>query len=66
MLFRSDGVVRTLTPGAVNAEVEVQTAQGLAVVAIVAQATVKELGLAPGAPVTALIKASDIVLAVID
>lgn len=63
---RLDGVVRTLTPGAVNAEVEVQTAPGLVIVAIVAQAIVKELGLAPGVPVTALIKASDIVLAVID
>jgi molybdate transport system regulatory protein len=61
---RLQGQVRSVTPGAVNAEVVVDTAEGLAVVAIVAQSTVADLGLAPGAPLTVLVKASDIILAV--
>jgi molybdate transport system regulatory protein len=59
-----EGRVRSVTQGAVNAEVVVDTAEGLAVVAIVTQSTVADLGLAPGAPVTVLVKASDIILAV--
>jgi molybdate transport system regulatory protein len=49
----------------VNAEVTVQAAHGLAVVAIVTQRAVEELGLAPGVAVTALVKAADVVLAVV-
>lgn len=60
---RLDGVVRAVHPGAVNAEVTVQTAEGLQVVAIVTQASVQALGLAPGDAVTALVKASDVILA---
>jgi molybdate transport system regulatory protein len=56
--------VRSVTPGAVNAEVVMDTAAGLAVVATVAQSTVADLGLAPGSSVTVLVKASDIILAV--
>jgi molybdate transport system regulatory protein len=63
---RFDGVVLAVTPGAVNAEVAVQVAEGMVVVATVGQATVGELGLAAGEPVVALFKASDVVLAVID
>jgi molybdate transport system regulatory protein len=62
---RFDGTVRSVRPGAVNAEVTVEAAHGLAVVAIVTQAAVDDLGLAPGVPVTALVKASDVVLAVV-
>jgi len=56
--------VRSVTPGAVNAEVVMDTAAGLAVVATVAQSTVADLGLTPGSSVTVLVKASDIILAV--
>lgn len=62
---RLDGTVRRVTPGAVNAEVEVDGPGGLAVVAIVAQAAVASLGLAPGAPVTALVNAPDVLVATI-
>lgn len=62
---RFEGTVRSVRPGAVNAEVTVEAAHGLAVVAIVTQAAVEELDLAPGVPVTALVKASDVVLAVV-
>jgi molybdate transport system regulatory protein len=61
---RLEGQVRSVKPGAVNAEVLVDTTEGLPVVAIVAQSTVADLGLAPGVPVTVLVKASDIILAV--
>jgi molybdate transport system regulatory protein len=61
---RLEGQVRSVTPGEVNAEVVVDTAEGLPVVAVVAQITVADLGLAPGAPVTVLVKGSDIILAV--
>lgn len=60
---RLDGVVTAVTPGAVNAEVDIEAEGGVAVVAIVTQASVEALSLKPGAPVTALVKASDIVLA---
>ncbi len=58
------GQVLSVTPGAVNAEVVVRAASGVDVVAVVPQAAVTDLGLKPGAGVTALVKASDIVLAV--
>ena len=60
---RFEGVVQALRPGAVNAEVIVETSQGLGIAAILAQSEVTELGLAVGSPVTALVKASDIILA---
>jgi molybdate transport system regulatory protein len=61
---RLDGTVRSVTPGSVNAEVVVDAAGGLSVVAIVTRGAVQELGLAPGSAVTALVKASDVILAV--
>lgn len=60
---RLDGVVTAVTPGAVNAEVSIEAAGGVPIVAIVPQASVEGLSLQPGAAVTALVKASDIVLA---
>jgi molybdate transport system regulatory protein len=58
------GVVATLTPGAVNAQVQLDLDGGGRVVAIVAQDGVRDLGLAVGARATALVKASDVILAV--
>ena len=60
---RLDGVVTAVTPGAVNAEVSIEAAGGVPIVAIVPQEAIDGLALQPGAPVTALVKASDIVLA---
>jgi molybdate transport system regulatory protein len=60
---RLEGVVTAVTPGAVNAEVLVEAEGGVPVVAIVTQASVEALGLRPGAAVTALVKASDLLLA---
>lgn len=60
---RLDGVVTSVTSGAVNAEVSIEAEGGVPLVAIVTQASIEALSLKPGAPVTALVKASDIVLA---
>lgn len=61
---RLDGRVARVTPGAVNAEVVVE-AGGVAVVAIVAQSAVEALQLAPGRAVTALVNASEVVVATV-
>lgn len=60
---RLDGRVLRVTPGAVNAEVLLETEAGVQVVAVVPQSAVQELGLAPGAQATALLKASDLIIA---
>ena len=60
---RYEGRVQQVSPGAVNAEVTVHTDDGLAVVAIVNQASVAALGLAPGTAVSVLFQASDVILA---
>ena len=60
---RFDGVVRAVRPGAVNAEVSVEAADGLPIVTIVTQSSIDSLGLAPGRAVTALVSASDVILA---
>lgn len=60
------GTVQHIQPGAVNSEVTLALAEGgAALVATVTQASVAALGLAVGAPATALVKASDVVLAVL-
>ena len=61
---RLPGTVAVVTPGAVNAEVLLDTDDGGQVAAIVTQGSVKALGLAPGVRATALFKASSVILAV--
>ena len=51
-----------MTPGAVNAEVVLDIGGGTSIAAIVTQESLKALGLAPGAPATALFKASSVIL----
>jgi molybdate transport system regulatory protein len=58
------GVVATVTDGAVNAEVTLRIADGLEIVAIITRQSVADLGLVPGKPAMALIKASFVTLAV--
>ena len=60
-----EGEVRSVTPGAVNAEVVIETDDGVAIVAVITQAAARELGLASGVRATALVKASDVILAVV-
>lgn len=60
------GIVETLKPGAVNAEVTLRVAHDMTVTAIVTMESVKDLGLAVGEAAIALIKSSFVILAVSD
>ncbi len=63
---RLHGTVCAVAPGAVNSEVtlELDGGGGVRIVAIVTEASARALGLAPGVEATALVKASDVILAV--
>lgn len=61
-----NGTVARVVPGAVNAEVVVALSGGKTLTAIVTQESVANLELHEGKPVTALIKASSIILAIVD
>jgi len=58
-----EGKVTALTPGAVNAEVVVDIGGGLSIAAVVTKSSAQALGLAVGRPVTALFKASSVIVA---
>jgi molybdate transport system ATP-binding protein len=58
------GTVTRLQPGAVNAEVLIDVGGGQTLAAIVTQESARSLGLAPGASVLALFKASSVILGV--
>lgn len=60
---RLKGVVEQVDSGSVNAEVAICLPGGSRVHAVVTREAVLELGLKPGVAATALIKASDVVLA---
>ena len=57
------GTVKAVTKGAVNAEI-VLSASGLEVTAIITNDSASRLELAPGKPASAVIKASNVILAV--
>jgi len=57
------GKISSIVPGAVNAEVSVQTEGGDTLVAIVTSSSIKALGLSAGKPVVALVKAPWVMLA---
>jgi molybdate transport system regulatory protein len=58
------GSVSSVTPGAVNAEVDIALDGGGHIAATVTQASLDALGFAPGSRATALFKASSVILAV--
>jgi molybdopterin-binding protein len=58
------GKVKSVTPGAVNAEVVIELAGGVQVVSIITMRAVADLGLAPGKDAYAVIKASNVMVAV--
>jgi molybdate transport system regulatory protein len=58
------GVVRSITPGAVNAEVLLEIAGGNTVAAMVTMDSVRALGLAEGVSAVALFKAPSVILGV--
>lgn len=57
-----DGTVEAVKLGAVNSEVDVALPGGGKIVATVTNDSVKELGLAAGKPVVAIIKASSVIV----
>ncbi len=58
------GTVKQITPGAVNAEVLIELPGGHQLVSIITMQSVRNLELAPGKPVYAVIKASNVMLGV--
>jgi len=63
---RLAGTVTTIIPGAVNSEIKLQLAGGRTLVAIITDDGLKELGLKVGSTCCAVIKASQVLIAVND
>jgi len=57
------GTVKKIVPGAVNAEVTIDIGDGQEVVAIITSGSVERLGLKTASRATAVIKASDVLVA---
>jgi molybdopterin-binding protein len=57
------GKVKEVIDGPVVSEVDVETPSGLIVTSVITTRSVKELGLAPGRDVIALVKATEVSLA---
>lgn len=57
------GTVQSVTPGAVNTEVVIETAGGERIVSIITKELAETLGLVPGKAAYAVIKASDVLVA---
>ncbi|HKW11474.1 MAG TPA: TOBE domain-containing protein [Gemmatimonadaceae bacterium] len=60
------GTVESVTMGAVMAEVVVKLASGERIVSAITAESAKNLGLASGKPVTAIIKSTEVILGVDD
>ena len=60
------GTVKTVTDGAVMSEVVIEIAGGNEVVAAITAESARRLGLAPGKKVVAIIKSTEVLLAVDD
>jgi molybdopterin-binding protein len=58
------GTVKRILPGAVNTEVIVELADGLEVVAMITKESAERLNLLVGKEVYAVIKASDVMIAI--
>ena len=58
------GKVKTITPGTVNCEVVVELPGGQEIVSVITRHSAEQLGLVPGQAVLAVIKASNVMIAV--
>ncbi|MBN1771322.1 MAG: molybdopterin-binding protein [Deltaproteobacteria bacterium] len=58
------GKVKAVTPGAVNTEVIVELPGGTVITSMITRTSAEQLGLAPGKPVYAVIKASNVMIAI--
>jgi molybdopterin-binding protein len=59
-----NGKVKSITKGAVNAEITIQIAPGVEIVSIITLASVRSLGLKKGAEAYAIVKASSVMVGV--
>lgn len=57
------GKIKTVTKGAINSTVEVVTVNGLALTSVITNESLEEMALSSGSEVTALFKASSVILA---
>lgn len=58
------GTVKKVEPGAVNTEVTIEIAPGVEVVSIITKSSAEKLGLSEGKEAYAVIKSSDVIVAV--
>lgn len=58
------GTVKKIEVGSVNTEVTVEIANGVEVTAIITKSSAESLKLAEGSPVYAIIKATDVMIAI--
>ncbi|NJM97154.1 MAG: TOBE domain-containing protein [Phormidesmis sp. RL_2_1] len=58
------GTVKSITPGTVNTEIVIEVAPGIEVVSMITKASSDGLGLSVGSEAYAVIKASDVMMAV--
>ncbi|ACK66194.1 TOBE domain protein [Rippkaea orientalis PCC 8801] len=58
------GTVKTVTMGAVNAEITIEVAPGVEVVSIITKTSAENMGLAEGKEAYAMIKSSDVMIGV--
>lgn len=58
------GTVKKIVPGAINTEVMLEIAPGIEVVAIITKSSAQGLALAVGMPVYAVVKSTDVMVAV--
>ena len=57
------GKVKKVVPGAVNSEITVEIADGIEIVSIITKSSMERLGLKEGKEVSAVIKASNVMIA---
>jgi molybdopterin-binding protein len=58
------GIVKAVVQGAVNSEVTIELPGGQEIVSVITKRSAEQLGLAPGKAVLAVIKASNVMIAV--
>lgn len=58
------GVITQITAGAVNSEVTIELPGGIKLVSIITKASIDRLGLTVGKPAYAVIKSSDVMIAI--
>jgi molybdopterin-binding protein len=58
------GKVKKIVPGAVNSEVTIELPGGQEITSIITKKSVENLGLAVGVPASAVIKSSEVMIAV--